>query len=175
MLLPRKLLHRAQPCIPGSLLLPTIPGTAGLGELEWAGANTTCSRLSDAFSEGFIYLRIYFAQSSSHPLACWVVSHQYGYTGTTQCHLEEQQWPVGLECHFVIKLDLRTHQFVMLTSSLTSILTVKQKALHTGQGQGDGPQAVLSILVCLRAPCLHRCPCSFPAAGVGRCSAGLCY
>lgn len=74
MLLPRKLLFRAQLCIPGSLLLPTIPGTAGLGKLECAGANTTCSRLSVAYPEGFIYFRIYSAQSSvapTHWLAGW--------------------------------------------------------------------------------------------------------
>lgn len=51
----------------GSLLLASVLGVAGLGELEWAGAKATCSRLSVAFSEGFIYLWIYFARSSLAP------------------------------------------------------------------------------------------------------------
>jgi len=68
--------------------LPSIPGASGLGELERAGAKATCSRLGAALLMD-LFCQV---QPSSHPPACWVLSHWDGHLGTTWGHSAEQRW-----------------------------------------------------------------------------------
>ncbi|KAM9603720.1 uncharacterized protein ACIBXB_002854 isoform 1-T1 [Morphnus guianensis] len=114
-------------------------------------------------------------QPSSHPPACRVVSHQDGCMGTTQCHLEEQQWlrhalqrdhpPVGLECHFAIKLDSRSHKIIAVTSSCYFPHCAKEHCAHRAQGSGrsSGCSDAEHPGVPRGGPCPHPHPSPFPS------------
>lgn len=158
-------------CHSGSPLLP-VPET-GLGELEWAGENPACSRLSVVPLQRFYLFMDLFCQvqPSSHPPACWVRSHQDRHTGTTQCPpkaqrclwcvLQHHHLPMGLERQLAIKLDLKSHKNIV-GNTFTLFISPRKNSACTEHKEAGGPQAaaVLSIL-----PCLGTRPVPVPAAG----------
>lgn len=116
------------------------------------------------------------------------MSHQDRHPGTTQCHSKEQWllWcvlqhyhpPKGLESQLAITLDLKSHKnyCVNIFKLFTSL---SKNSACTEYEEDGGPQAavVVSILPCLGArlvPVPVPISVPVPAAGVGRCSAGLC-